>query len=466
MARQLHHRSARLLPATSHLSYAMAPERSPWLPLELWHYILALLRHSPTTLVSCNQVCHAWRSATRAYLFHSLVIESEGKYRRTLRILTDHPHLASYVHELCIVGTTLVAYRAFDELFAVAPSLPRLKKLCLQRWAFFDHDVEPRHLPYSPRGRVLGTCANVRELTLHIVFPRPLDFVQLIRACPNLRALHLSVMLCFNYQKAHSGIAAVPLPENTSLDTLTWRNSSLFPLQWLLRDQPTFSPRAMSLAWNEESAIGEAPYQEEVSAAAAIVQEALLKTGPTLERLELCDDNGQDYETADYGLAHCVCLREIRLEPPYRNRSSRARHLSWIPHAIRQLNSPRLSSIEVGLGCDEYIDSRCASELLASLDDALARLAQHKPGIAIVLLIWTWWDELVDNIIHGLPQLRATGTRFCVRLDAEGMQRACSEVDITSHLASVYDTQPGDPRPMAHTLETVQMQEQVRWYPG
>lgn len=445
------------------------PERKPQLPLELCYCILSFLRNDSSTLLSCNLVCRAWLSAIRAYIFHTLVIESEGKYRRSMRMFADHPHLTHYVQELHVVGTTLLAHRAFGELFAVAPNLPHLKHLCLQRWAFLDEYVTSHFLPCSPRGRVPGTFASVRELVLHVVFPHPLDFVQLIRACPNLRALHLSVMLFIDGDyDVRPGTAVAPPPETMSLDTLTWRKSALFPLQWLLRDQPKLSPRTMSLAWSEESAIGSVPYSEEMTAAAAKVHEALRKTGSALERLELCADHGRDYELADYGLSHCVNLRAIRLESSYRNRSPWARDLSWIVHAIRQLNSPVLQSVEVGLAWDEPVQLSSVTEMLVGLDDALAHLAHSKPNIVISLLVWKWLDDLVDNIGNGLPQLQAAGARWCVRMDAEGMRRAYSEADVNSHLSYAYGYESGDSRPAIPSLETVslpQEQEQVRWYP-
>ena len=299
-----------------------------------------------------------------------------------------------------------------------------------------------------------------------MVFPRPLDFIQLIRACPNLRALHLSVMLLFvDHHDIHPGTAVAPPPETMSLDTLIWRKSTLFALRWL-RDHPRFSPRAMSLAWSEESAIDDAPYQQETTTAAEIVQETLRKTGPTLERLELCADDGWEHELVDYGLSHCVSLRGIKLETSYRNRSPGSRDLPRIVHAIHQLNSPALSSIEVGLGWDKFVNSHCAAELLTDLDDALAHLAQDRPGITIALLIWTWSDKLVDNIIYGLPRLRATETRFCVRMDTEGMQRARSEAEISSHPSHGYDYQWGDPQSVTLELETAPVQKQVKWYSG
>lgn len=338
------------------LLVSMAPESSPRLPLELCYHIITFLQNDSSILVNCSLVCHAWLFATRPHIFRTLVIESERKYRRTLRILIDHPHLSRYVHELRIVGTMLVAYRAFGELLAVAPSLPHLEHLCLQCWAFLDHHTAPRSLPYSPLGSVLGALANIRELALHMIFPRPLDFIQLIRACPNLRALHLSVMLLFvDHHDIPQGAVIAPPPETMSLETLIWRKSTLFALRWL-RDHPRFSPRTMSLAWSEESAIGHAPYQQEMTTVVEIVQEALRKTGPTLERLELCADHGRDQELVDYGLSHCVSLRGIKLETSYRNRSPGSRGLPRIVHAIRQLNSPALSSIEVGLGWDKFVD--------------------------------------------------------------------------------------------------------------
>ncbi|KAI0725388.1 hypothetical protein C8Q72DRAFT_888749 [Fomitopsis betulina] len=447
----------------------MVPERKPQLPLELCHHILTFLRNDSPTLLSCNLVCHAWLSAARAYIFHTLVIESEGKYRRTIRMFADHPHLTRYVQELQVVGTMLLAHRAFGELFAVAPNLPHLRHLCLQRWAFFDEYVASHFPPCSPRGRVPGTFASVHDLVLHVVFPRPLDFVQLIRACPSLRTLHMSVMLFLDGDHdVRSGTGVAPPPETISLDTLTWRKSALFPLQWLLRNHTKLAPRTMSLAWSEESAIGSVPYSEEMNAAAALVHEALYKTGPALERLELCADHGRDHELADYGLSHCVNLREIRLESSYRNKSPWARDLSWIVHALRQLNSPVLQSVEVGLAWDEPVSSDSVTDMLAGLDDALAHLAQDRPGIVISLLLWTWLDDLIDHIGNGLPQLQATGARFCVRMDAEGMRRAYSETDVNSHLSYVYDYEPGDSQPTTPTLETaplLQVQEQVRWYP-
>ena len=441
--------------------------RSPRLPLELCHYIITFIHNDSSTLARCSLVCRAWLSATRACIFRSLVIESEGKYRRSLRTFVDHPHLARHVQELCIVGTMLVPHRAFGELFAVTPGLPQLKSLCLQHRAFLDDHVAPHYFPCWPRGRIPGFFVNVRELVLHVVFPRPLDFVQLLRACPNLCSLHLSVMLLFvGDHDLFSTIAVVPLPETVSLNTFTWRRSALFPLQWLC-DHPKFSPRSMSLAWSEQSAIGSAPYREEMNAVTALVQETLRKTGPNLEHLELCADHGQEHELVDYGLSHCVCLRKIKLESSFRNRSPRARDLPWIVHAIRQLSSPVLSSIEIGLGWDTPLHPRFVAAMLADLDEALAHLAEHRAGLIISLLIWAWIDELVDDIIVGLPRLRATRTRFCVRMDEEGMRRARSEVDVTSHLSNVFDYQPGSSLYTTASLRILPLcdgREQVRWY--
>ncbi|KZT66114.1 hypothetical protein DAEQUDRAFT_730608 [Daedalea quercina L-15889] len=426
---------------------SMCPEHSLQLPLELCDHILCFLSDDLATLASCSLTCRAWLPTTRALTFRTLVVASEGSYRRAERMLADHPHLTRCVRELHIAGASLVVYRSFSELFALVPSLPRLKHLRLHHWAFLGDQIASNRTPPSPRAMFV----SVRELTLHIVYPRALDLVRLIRACPNLRALHFSVVLFRDANSldidAHSSEVSPPL-ETMSLETLTWRRSALFLLQWLLRGPAKLRIRNISLAWGEDTkdaAHSSVPQGEEMDVALVVARDTLREAGPTLVRLELCVDCSERHSLVDYGLSSCVNLRTVKLESSYRNRTPSSWAFDWIVHAIRQLNSGVLDSIEVGLGwaCDAR---PIAVGAIESLDHALVDLVKGKPTISIALTVFEWSDELVEEAARGFPGLRAAGVRFCVRMDPEATERALLEA-----YPSLGDMCPS--------------QSRVRWFP-
>ncbi|TCD63282.1 hypothetical protein EIP91_005772 [Steccherinum ochraceum] len=155
---------------------------APDVPQEIVDLIIDNLQDDPLALRSCALTAHNWVHRSRRHL-HSLV--RIGEYYVNLRRYASPP-VAQYVRslDLYMVRTDRGRQRTTTEsLWKMVARFQNLRSLVIRDFEFYR--LSPRRSEV-----LLNICSRLRSLELrHVHFADPADFLSLVGACPQLRAL-------------------------------------------------------------------------------------------------------------------------------------------------------------------------------------------------------------------------------------------------------------------------------------
>lgn len=383
----------------------------PQLPAEVWEAILGFLRDDRRAIAACALTCRAFIPMIRDIVFHTLRLSHSLTYSNYLSfvaLLRDSPHVALSVRELSI---TIEPEEGQPCLPPILPRLHEVERLTLNfSGGMFD-------MSEDTRDRLSTYFHSVKKLRLENVRFDGTDLLQLLCACPELKALHMSAV----YWRRSSllpaftpDLAAIVPSAPVELDELILQTPPAQVVAWLVRGPFALRPRRMDLHWDGSTDGKYVPKLFE-SAGKSLLDLTLEFPGwfSFREAMNLSHNTNLTWLRFDKVRVDGSQPRFVYIPDPVQLHSH-----DWIPAALSRLQSPRIQQVHFNI---ELCNSGELSVLDWDLIDThLVRLARGSDGKLVASFHVLNSDykpakyNVTDAIMYRLPRLRAAMCRVGV----------------------------------------------------
>ncbi|KZT11563.1 uncharacterized protein LAESUDRAFT_276807 [Laetiporus sulphureus 93-53] len=405
------------------------------LPVEITDSVIDHLRDDYPSLFACALACRAWLPRARFHIFRRVVAMDVAGYDRLAHLSNANQDIAyAIVHLSIIKGSQLRRTNVDREWPTILSKLSRLEDLSVSQWSASELPEEVvQDLP-----KYFSHIKTLRLQGVHAWRPWKPDFPRLLCACSELSVLYLDSIWWLDPPEEFITLPTLhpdgPLPpavaasmpsRTVPLEALCYSQCQEHVAAWLMRSPLLAGLRRLQCLWAPNSQI------------MRITHGFLRAAGTSLEELCLVLDSVPfaflvPTSTRQLNLERNPCLVSVHIRSANVDPSTAhttlymLRNIMLVLQNVHANNCP-IQHLTVSLAREEFIfesiDSHgphggrlTATRVWRRIDDVLTKLARKDSELTFTCNILDhssdnvdeWASDAVDDVLHFVPQLRAT----------------------------------------------------------